>query len=449
MRSSRRRPRLAALVALVSLVALAVSTVPAASATPTPIPSPSPTAPAGTSQLSGRVTDENGVPVAGARVNAYGSGSGVTTTESSGEWTLGGLRAGGYRVDVTPPAGSNLVGEYWDDAGSYLTATSVRVAEGESVTGLDSQLAEAAVLRGRITDASGTPVALATVSVDRTDIMGASNIGTSTWADGTYEIRPLAAGTYRLTVVPPTGSGLSTTYWAGVADVAAATPITLRAGQVLEGVDVTPLPGQGLAGRVTLPAGVPMSEVQVGVRLLQPGGWSIAVAGTTPDADGTYRFDDLVSGSYTVRVEHIDWNGPIVPEYYRDATAEERATPVEVTAGTVVTGIDLTPVLAGRITGVLTAPPGGSVEGVEVTLVPRSGQVGTWGFWTVGQNGSFLVGRLPAGSYSVRFTSPDGSVQYFKAPGGTTRDLHGASKVKVRQGEAVEIAARLRGGSRP
>lgn len=441
------RPFPSGLATLVSglLVALAVSTPPAVGAEPTPLPTS--TAPAGTAALSGRVTDDGGAPVSGVRVHASGSGSGTTTTDASGTWTIPGLRAGGYRVEFRP-SGSTLVGEYWDDAASFVTASSVRLADGEAVSGLDARLAEAAVVRGQVTDASGTPVPSATVSLERVDVLGASDIGTWTAADGTYEIRPLSAGAYRLKVVPDEDSGLSTTYWPGVADVGAATPITLRAGQVLDGVDVTPLPGQGVAGRVLLPAGVPSSEVRVIAHLVGPGGSSGGGGGTTPAADGTYRMSHLAAGTYLVHVEHIDWNGPLLPEYYRDALVAERALPVEVPAATVVTGIDLTPALAGRVTGVVTGP-GGPVAGVEVTVVPRTGQVGTWGFSATGGTGEFVIGRVPAGSYSLRFTSPDGSVQYFRAPAGTTRDLHGASRLKVTAGQTVDVSVRLRGSGAP
>ncbi|WP_456786046.1 MSCRAMM family protein [Cellulomonas sp. P5_C5] len=447
----RSRSVLSGLVALASgvVVALAASSSPASGAaavavpSPTVVPSPGFTSGTGTVTLSGRVTDDDGVAVAGIGVHAYGSGSGSASTDPSGAWTIPALPSGGYRVEFRPPIGSDLVGEYWDDAGSYLSATYVRVADGDVVTGLDAQLAETAVVRGRVTDASGAPVAGASVSLERTDLLGGIEVGASTRADGTYEVWPLAAGTYRLRVVPEPGTGLSTTYWSGVADAAAATPITLEAGQVLDGIDVTALPAQGLAGRVRLPAGVEMSEVRVVVHQVLRAG-SVVVAGTTPAADGAFRFDDLVAGSYLVHVEHVEWNGPLLPEYYRDATAPERAVPVEVAAGTVVTGITLTPLLAGRITGVVTGADG-PVPGVEVTLVPRSGEVGTWGLWTTGPDGRFLIGRLPAGSYSVRLTSPDGSVRYFRAPAGTTHDLRTATRVKVRTGQAVEISARLRG----
>ena len=119
-----------------------------------------------------------------------------------------------------------------------------------------------------------------------------------------------------------------------------------------------------------------------------------------------------------------------------------------MSAGTVVPGIDLTPAGAGRIGGIVTAG-GAPVYGLEVAAVSRSGQVQTVRSTTTSWDGTFLLGRLPLGEYALRFTSSDGSVQYFRAPGGTTRDLHAASSVRVRTaGEEPFITVRLRGGSR-
>ena len=114
---------------------------------------------------------------------------------------------------------------------------------------------------------------------------------------------------------------------------------------------MTPLTGQGIAGRVVLPRGVDGTRVRVAFHQVQAGGSSVVVAEATPAADGTYRYTDLAPGTYLVHVESDGGDGPILPEYYRDAVVEKDAVPVTVSAGTVVTGIDLTPAGAGRIGG--------------------------------------------------------------------------------------------------
>ena len=175
----------------------------------------------------------------------------------------------------------------------------------------------------------------------------------------------------------------------------------------------------------------------------------MVVAEATPAADGTYRFTDLAPGTYLVHVESDGGDGPILSEYYRDAVVEKDAVPVTVSARTVVSGIDLTPAGAGRIGGIVTAG-GVPVYGLEVAVVPRSGQVQPGWSTTTSWDGTFVIYRLPLGEYAVRVTAPDGSVQYYRAPGGTTRDLHAASSVRLKKaGEEPFLTVRLRGGPRP
>ena len=206
---------LSGLVAVVSGVLVALAVTPSAAADASPTSSPMPTVTPGTARLSGVVTDENLVPIPGVRVFAVGSWHGYATTNDEGAWGITGLTPGYYRVDFTPPEGSGLVREYWDDAPSHTSATIVRLAEGDVVTGMNARLAVGATVRGAVTDASGAPLGGATVALQRLDDAGAIDVRSTTEADGTYELRPLGAGTYRLKVVPASDSGLSTTYWPG------------------------------------------------------------------------------------------------------------------------------------------------------------------------------------------------------------------------------------------
>ena len=182
-----RRPVLSGLVAVVSGVLVALAVTPSTAAVPSPTSSPMPTVTAGTARLSGVVTDENLVPIPGVRVFAVGSWHGYATTNDDGAWSITGLTPGYYRVDFTPPEGSGLVREYWDDAPSHTSATIVQLAEGDVVTGMNARLAVGATVRGAVTDASGAPLGGATVALQRLDDPGAIDVRSTTQADGTYE----------------------------------------------------------------------------------------------------------------------------------------------------------------------------------------------------------------------------------------------------------------------
>ncbi len=70
--------------------------------------------------ITGHVTDSEGRPVQGANVWASstampGGGIRSSTTDADGGYVITGLLVGDYRVQFSPPFGSNLVSEYHPD----------------------------------------------------------------------------------------------------------------------------------------------------------------------------------------------------------------------------------------------------------------------------------------------------------------------------------------------
>jgi protocatechuate 3,4-dioxygenase beta subunit len=99
-----------------------------------------------TGAISGSVTDTNGNPVSGVQVRAFGPNdtwiaSGATSTASDGTYSIGNLRPADYRIRFVPPAGPGLAPEWFDDAASRSLATDVTVSPGQTVAGIDAQLA--------------------------------------------------------------------------------------------------------------------------------------------------------------------------------------------------------------------------------------------------------------------------------------------------------------------
>ena len=418
--------------------------------TPSPTPTggptisatPRPCLPVGTGSLGGRVTDDLGNPVADAyvRLESASGSQEVTRADADGTWVFLHLPVGAYTLWF---AGfeQGLAPAYWNDQGLGAEPTTITLADGETVTGLDARLERFATVSGRVEIPAGALPDGATVLVERADrpdfpVAGGAAVG----ADGSYEIVQLAPGTYRVKLVPPPGGGWGTTYHPGVTDPAAATLVTLTSGQRLEGLDLVPQVGQGIAGTVTLPAGVAPSDVWV---VVTPTATPTSGHGAVLAADGTYRFTDLAPGEYLVRVESYSGTAPVLTSWYRDATTAQDATPVTVAAGTVTAGVDLTPVAAARVTGVATGPAG-PVPGVQVQVETLRGEVRapTW----AGPDGSFTLGGLPAGEHRIRFTVPTGGPTlslYYRAPDRTTPSSRAATTVRLQPGATVDVTVRL------
>ncbi|MCM0638876.1 MSCRAMM family protein [Cellulomonas wangsupingiae] len=475
MRSSRR-PTLAAVLSLVAstLVAVVVATAPAAGVAPSPSPSsswpapePCPTRsavpapettspvpmpmsspqaciPLGTSTLGGRVTDEDGAPVEGAWVTVWSTTAGQESvrTDAQGWWAVGSLPGGSYRVSFTGWQ-QGFVDEWWDDAPDSSTAAVVTLAEGASVRDLQTRLARTATLGGRVVAPDGTVPTGTVVMVDGT--AGGTYGGSSVGADGTYQVDGLDPGSYVIRVVPGAGSVWGPTFYPAARGLATATPVTVSAGQRLDGLDVTLQTSLGITGTVTLPAGTDPSQVRVVAEPLNdPRLW---VRAADVAADGTYRLADMFPGSYTVHVEAAGGTPPIATRYYPDSATADGALPVVVVDGADTTGIDITAQAASRVTGVLTGAAG-PLPGVEVVLEAVRGDSEYRPTWTDAQ-GAFSFAGLSAGEYRVRFTvDTAGSVRtlYFRAPSGTVPQVRAASTVKVGSGATVEIRARIKGG---
>jgi hypothetical protein len=98
--------------------------------------------------IAGTVTNAAGAPAAGVSVYAYIDGdtwvgSSVATTASDGSYVVGNIRPGSTHVFFIPSPSSGLRSEWYDDATSRGSGTVVTVTAGQTVGGINAQLATA------------------------------------------------------------------------------------------------------------------------------------------------------------------------------------------------------------------------------------------------------------------------------------------------------------------
>jgi hypothetical protein len=98
--------------------------------------------------ISGTVLRANGLPADGAEVRVT-TPSGTLVegrfADENGDYTVDQLGTGSYRVEFLPPAGSEDVSEWYDDAADVASATPVGVTIGANTPGIDAQLSGDAV----------------------------------------------------------------------------------------------------------------------------------------------------------------------------------------------------------------------------------------------------------------------------------------------------------------
>jgi hypothetical protein len=222
----RRAPLVAAVVTLVALV-VSLASAPAGSAQPE----------VGPGAVKGVVTDVGGAPVPDIVVSFYRGGSlvGQDETDATGAYEVAPLQPDtfGYYVEFYDPDGE-FATEWYDDRspGDFLYVP-VSVTADTTRTGINAVLEAAATITGRLTTATGAPLAGGKVSM----WLGAGG-GYWSWrtvyttdATGRYTIDRLKARTYLVEFYDP-ATGIQE-FWDNASNLYASTPIALASGSTV------------------------------------------------------------------------------------------------------------------------------------------------------------------------------------------------------------------------
>ena len=260
--------------------------------------------------VTGTVTDGSGQPIEGIFVALRGledgnwSYFGDAETAADGTYSMDGLRPGtNYRVSFESQG--DWAPEYWDDFATIDDATTVALTNGQTLSGVDAELAPAAHITGTAAAPDGSPYDLTAVVAWRWTGSQWEEFALEFAGDDVgpthYDIGGLIPGTYRLefdafdSFSTPTGGGITEVaheFWNDQPSLELAQDVVVtNAGQVVSGYDAVLERGQydNEVQNLSLPAitGTPA----VGKPLTaSPGTWNLKgttfhyqwLAGTTP-----------------------------------------------------------------------------------------------------------------------------------------------------------------------
>ncbi len=375
--------------------------------------------------------DGSGNPIAGVDVTLSGTdvfGNPVELTATTGT-------DGTYQFDNIPPGDYTLTetqpGAY--ASGSVAATNEIPI----SVSGtplLDNDFSEdGAVIAGRVSesvDGTGDPstvdpgIAGVTVTLTGTDVDGNTvERTTTTDADGNYRFADLPAGTYTVTETQPdeysnvatiAGSNGGTT--SGNDDVI--TEIVIGPGENATGYDFNEAIS-AISGVVNIEGtDTPLAGVEV--TLYDENG--DVVATTVTDENGVYVFPDVLAGTYDVVQTQPDEYGSVSENTLRVEHGTTGTSDVDFVekAGVIEGVVTVDGVCPPADAGTASLCVGGTISGVTITLTGTDVNGNRIEVTTVTDElGQYRFVDLPAGTYEVVQTQPDGYIDGTVEPDNT------------------------------
>lgn len=374
--------------------------------------------------IAGTVRSTAGAAAPGVFVNVYVVGRTQfvkqTSTDSAGNYSIGGLPSGTYFVATQ----SGYVNEVFDDvlcpgACSVALATGsgrgISVVSGQTSSGVNFALALSGRISGQVRRV-GPLSGIAGVTVRAYVRAGAGAVqarSATTDGSGNFTISGLPSGDYYLATDGPAIDEI----YGNIACAALCDPIeTVNSGQTVtvsgnattSGVVFDLESGGSVAGTVTdRVSHLPVSGVTV-TALRDLGNATVTVASAQTDANGAYTVTGLPGGDYRLTAGNVALLTHVTHVYGGADCAYSCTSTFALTSGTVLTvangaaltGRDMELLPAGVIKGTLTnGVSGAPIAGAKV-LLPFAPDQEPQSFIT-NAAGGFTIPKLPAGPYRL------------------------------------------------
>ena len=379
----------------------------------------------GAGSISGVVSSEDGAPIPGAWVVAFGANNPFQMNKSfavsndDGAYVIGNLPKGMYLVAAYA---NGYLAELYDNTTNPLAATPV-VVNDDQATGIDFALSKGGSISGHVQNDQGEAIAGAVVSAtaDAAEtpggIPGLQGMMQKavTDANGDYSISGLAGGDYIVAAMLMNAGGGIVKFWQDKDNYQEADPVTVEQGAEVSGIDFTfVLPTAKIAGIVTDNDGAPLKNIYIyyvreNSDFYQNFGrlWK----NTLTDENGAYEIANLPAGTYYVSAWHWDWMN-FKGVWYENADSLKDATPIVLADGETRDDVNMTLDLTsdyGSISGVVTLDDNGDpvanafVEAVPVKNHPKN----PWhkrlptAFAMTGADGVYTMSPVYKGDYRV------------------------------------------------
>jgi beta-lactamase regulating signal transducer with metallopeptidase domain len=304
-------------------------------------------------------------------------------------------------------------------------------------------------ISGRVFDTNGKARASAVVELMRMDFregertLLASDISMITDTNGEYRLFGLLPGEYFLRVRPRAGGAdFLPVYFPGVTDARYATPITVREGADISGIDLSLTRGNLHSVRLKVVIAAPAPENPELSFYITPerSGGSASAGAVQFHSSGrnTYVSPLLAPGSYEIEVYLRD------PDPIRWAHTKVEIESRDIDAGTLVIGPGVW--IQGRITAEETLPVGVRRSQLLVMLRPLDGSIFLLPSAPVANDGSFVIPRVPERRFRVDLAGLPPEVYFASAKFGGREVLNNGFMVSGDGKSTLDLSIASSGG---
>jgi hypothetical protein len=386
----------------------------------------------------------------------------LITTDSEGRFAFQNLPSGRYSLMVSKPGMLSTVHGAKRPGGAGVP---IVLAEGEHAA-VTMRIVRGAVISGTVRDANGEPAAGVRVQVLAYDVdsTGVRKLGNRSFSNsgngllqtddrGMYRIYGLRPGEYYLMASPasagivgrttsaaeiewaqraiatPGGvpgaapapgqsSTLAPVFYPGTADVSAAIPVTVKAAEERQGVDIafSFIPTATVSGLLRGPDGSPPTLAQASlVRLGVAGGDRGNLLFIRPDSEGRFTVSGVQPGTYVLAARGSMQASPeSEPGPMAVASMPLWAMADVVVSGQDISGLDLTLAPGMNVSGKLVfegsnTPAPADLTRVSVSLLPQ-GQTSMGAPSVVARaDGTFVIAGVGPGEYKLHANVPAGT----------------------------------------
>jgi hypothetical protein len=341
----------------------------------------------------------------------------TVVTDAGGQFSIENVDPGRYFLSVSR---SGFVDQQYGQRSAHSLGAVLTLASGQNMQDLVFRLLPAAVIAGRVVDEDGEAVMGAHVQALLTRMVRGQRVlygGREAVTNdlGEYRIFGLGPGRYVVSAfnsmmlsasaprknpesrVAPPDQGYVPTYYPGSIDPAQASPVEVKAGDVVAGVDFILVPTRVFRVRGRIINAVdsePLSHIGVWLTPRRGGSGNIYMAGDRVSIDsraGTFEFRNVPTGAYEL---NADWEN--------DSKRCESHQPVDV-ANVDVDGLSIVFApgvdLAGKI--ITEGNPGGSLSDVSIRLSGANDSTPIFASAVVKSDGAFMISNLSEGAYRL------------------------------------------------